>query len=364
MNFVAGSDVRSRMIEVVKGFAIILVVMGHVIQCSLQPGGHDFFEQPLFRIIYMFHMPLFVFISGYLMAASLRRRSAVEVFLNKYRSLLVPFIVWGSLGMLTLIGLDLLFVKSSPAGFSWQAWADKLIINSPVWFVWFIWMLFLSACLLLVSVELEKYCGLAAYGIIYMLLFLFPWNQVGGIYYLQFFYFFYLAGYFTHRSGIPIGEGFGNSLIVPLAGIIFFCCAVVWVKTDFIYVNKMVLSNGHLPEEVVRLVYRFISGLTGIILVCQLGAFFVAKKPGLWLAFIGGFSLDIYLIQRYLLEGVYSRLVWKAGIKFEPQSWYFFGILLPGVTIVVIGLSIVISGALIRKNSSLNRLLLGGRFHG
>ena len=67
-------------IDIAKGLAIILVVYGHVIEHSMAPASQDFFQNPVFKITYTFHMPLFVFISGYLMAYSLNRNSVRKMF--------------------------------------------------------------------------------------------------------------------------------------------------------------------------------------------------------------------------------------------------------------------------------------------
>ena len=79
-------------IDTLKGFAILLVVMGHVCQMRFPISG-----KWLADIIYSFHMPLFLFLSG------LFARKAVEAvdnrqvngyIIKKTRQLLVPFFVW------------------------------------------------------------------------------------------------------------------------------------------------------------------------------------------------------------------------------------------------------------------------------
>ena len=49
-------------IDLVKGIAIILVVVGHILQMRLQP-----LLTGLYEFIYNFHMPLFLFMSGYVL---------------------------------------------------------------------------------------------------------------------------------------------------------------------------------------------------------------------------------------------------------------------------------------------------------
>ena len=72
---------------------MILVVIGHVIQIGSN-GIFDIFSNPVFVTIYFFHMPLFIFISGYLAERSLERHSTISIVRNRSRQLLVPIASW------------------------------------------------------------------------------------------------------------------------------------------------------------------------------------------------------------------------------------------------------------------------------
>lgn len=63
----------------VKGILILLVVLGHMLQ--LLPGGSD---SAVYKLIYLFHMPLFVFCSGFMGSYAPRKI---------LKSLVVPYIV-------------------------------------------------------------------------------------------------------------------------------------------------------------------------------------------------------------------------------------------------------------------------------
>lgn len=62
---------RIEYIDILRGFAIFLVTLGHVLEKS---GYH---ESSLFAFIYSFHMPLFFCISGYVCALSSDKRKFV-----------------------------------------------------------------------------------------------------------------------------------------------------------------------------------------------------------------------------------------------------------------------------------------------
>ena len=92
---------RDAFLDIAKGLAIILVVIGHVIQGSAE----DFDDLLWFKVIYSFHMPLFVFLSGAVAAIAFQSESVcngVKASLQQAKvkvskaavRLLIPFVVW------------------------------------------------------------------------------------------------------------------------------------------------------------------------------------------------------------------------------------------------------------------------------
>ena len=53
-----------------------------------------FFDDPVFKAIYSFHMPMFMLVSGYLFAFSVRRRKGLEIIAQKLRTLVLPILIW------------------------------------------------------------------------------------------------------------------------------------------------------------------------------------------------------------------------------------------------------------------------------
>ncbi len=75
---------RIQWLDILKGFAIFLVVVGH----SARPGTS------LHAGIYAFHMPLFFFLSGYAMALSMKPGRIFYLVKRRFVSVLVPYVVW------------------------------------------------------------------------------------------------------------------------------------------------------------------------------------------------------------------------------------------------------------------------------
>lgn len=119
---------RNISIDMVRGILIVCVVMGHYRSDSL----HD--------ILYMFHMPLFFIISGFLLN---KDKLLVDGYLrNKAETLLIPYAIY--------IFLHFLLVKReySLKGIVKVLWGGRLF-NGTYWYITcFLFTLFLLALLL------------------------------------------------------------------------------------------------------------------------------------------------------------------------------------------------------------------------
>ena len=84
------SKVRLKAFDILKLYAIFLVIWGHSIQYFLSSNCYD---EPIFRIIYSFHMPLFMMISGYFSTSSMSLPPLLFIK-KKFRQLLLPVLSW------------------------------------------------------------------------------------------------------------------------------------------------------------------------------------------------------------------------------------------------------------------------------
>lgn len=67
--------VRDKTYDFYRGILIFLVTIGHCIQCYYIEMGGNFYNNILFKIIYSFHMPAFMFLSGWLFHKTLTEKS-------------------------------------------------------------------------------------------------------------------------------------------------------------------------------------------------------------------------------------------------------------------------------------------------
>lgn len=87
---------RDRTIDIIKGVAIFLMLWGHCIQCGYL-DLYDFYENPVFKAIYSFHMPLFMLVSGYLLYVSSLKYNDFRICLKKKIYTLAKAIVLGAI---------------------------------------------------------------------------------------------------------------------------------------------------------------------------------------------------------------------------------------------------------------------------
>lgn len=123
---------RDHQIDNIKGILILLVVFGHSLELLRLKS---MFANFLYNFIYTFHMPVFIFISGYLAKNVEKGRNSA------FRQLFIPFILFNSIWNL----IQILFTQNvtipitSPTIFSFL---------NPGWALWFILALFIYRLLL------------------------------------------------------------------------------------------------------------------------------------------------------------------------------------------------------------------------
>ena len=90
------SEKRLRALDIAKGIAIILVVIGHAVpDATTHMGIQSEGLAILNRLIYSFHMPLFFLISGYFVNTLAENQSRVSAIWKKFQRLMVPYIFVG-----------------------------------------------------------------------------------------------------------------------------------------------------------------------------------------------------------------------------------------------------------------------------
>ena len=211
-----------------KGIAILLVVFGHLVAQGVPEGGEWY--EPLRYLIYRFHMPFFLYLSGTVVVLSgvlATPPAGVGALLRKRAArLLPPFLGIGLLILgLKLVAMQVAHVDNPPEGLLGGLrdlfWTTD---HSPAASVWYLLVLFLSTIVALLLRGVGT-AGLVALGLALQ------WLPVPPIAYLDRFaghFVFFAAGAFVaerqdrllplmdRHQGLAWGA-FGLALAVALA---------------------------------------------------------------------------------------------------------------------------------------------------
>lgn len=126
-------------LDIAKALCIILVVIGHY--C---PEGCPEWWRAINRFIYSFHMPLFMFASGFVYIATKRDGERYGVFImKKIKRLMIPYFVVSAI----VIGIKLLteshvYVENPKTVMSFVKMFYYPEAGFFLWFIWALWWMF------------------------------------------------------------------------------------------------------------------------------------------------------------------------------------------------------------------------------
>lgn len=311
---------RNINIDAIKGLTSVLVVVGHIIQFVISSKEHRV-SNIIFCIIYSFHMPLFMFISGYL-AYKNNFIFDGEWLYKKFRSLVVPFLSWGFVNWL---------LKNYWGGWSIAHSGDSIleIILYPDRGYWFLLILFYN-CTLLWFIEFVIKCisKRLAVNIIYLrttiiLLtsVLLKWIgrlEVYGLGLLGWYSFFYLGGYwirYIERIRQNVLKFFKSKNIKVILVILFCILVPFWRFYELPLFSRYLREvyggcrSGMIMYELILEIYKYIIPILGIITTCVFVTDIVNEKIKIILSTLGKYTLETYILQMFLIRNYVDNLL-------------------------------------------------------
>ena len=277
-----GTRSRNEFLDVTKGFLIFLVVYGHVIQ-YIGYNNTGFLVDPVFKGIYLFHMPPFMAISGYVSFNSIQKSSFFGLIGRRVQTLYFPVLFWSTL-------IELSRITTGIAGhIGWsQAYELLLIILSRTGRYWFIVVLFES----IVCVSFLKTIGfrtqtsllaacLAAY--------LIPFQWLNSF---KVIFPFFCLGYLLAGAGLP--TFYKKPFFWPMLFLACFPFHMWWDRY-----NPVILIEANW-ESVCGVIFRTLCGLVSSAVALG-GVWYAYKRIHskvliTFVALLGKNTLDIYIV--------------------------------------------------------------------
>lgn len=296
---------RFEYVDALRGFAIVLVVLGHALQYTLAaPDGNV-----MYRLIYSFHMPLFMFISGFVYSGA--RRGVRDELGLKARTLLLPFIAW--------LPVTFVWMQWGPEPLSVQSFVLRIIASPDAGGLWFLWVLFLINVLILVGRLILPSRPLLAASAIWLLLNVVvlarPDANTLGIKLLCWHFPFFVAGLIFRRRG---AAGALRAPVVIACAVLFLLLFQGWARVGN---GGPVQVLGAWHGALAVLLLRAFNYTTAFLAIFTLfGLFSSAFMSGAARAFegFGRISLEIYASHIYFVAMAVSASAqagWPDGLR-------------------------------------------------
>ena len=262
---------RQKYLDHAKGLAIFLVIWMHCIQYLHKES----FENSIYAIVYTFHMPLFLIISGYLFYSSLTRPS-MTVIKNKSLRLIVPNVLWG--GILALLLGD---------------YSPSVVFTS----FWFLNTLFIGLCLYLL---INKFIGIP-YSILVLSLgvLLLP-----GLQFIKFSIPFIGIGLWIKKLNIIDKIKDAPLVLVAMMLIILFFYINVWDKSWYIYITSAPkFFNSDIHAWIAYFARIFYGSITSLFILAMLKLFEdkCGRVVDKLLCALSSNSLGLYVMHMFIL---------------------------------------------------------------
>lgn len=312
---------RIRWLDAVKGILILLVVLGHSIQCAHMELDQTFTSDSLWRLIYSFHMPAFMAASGFV---AFRGKDKVcktaaawlSLAWRRFRQLVVPFLLWS---------IPLFFAKQDRhCPLDYILWPNLSL--------WFLWALFFIAILfsLLEWLAVKWKCPacILNLGTAVLLLGLgaaLPDAKLFGFEYIAWYFFFYFTGHALRQYAILERM---PTLIPLLLALLWLFLGTFWEVRSL----PSILSGIRgIPPVFLKLAYRLVTALAAIFAFFPLARKYLDVSGILsdTLASLGQISLGIYAVHmviRYPLASFLHALL--PNLSYGPLMLMFLALLL------------------------------------
>ena len=282
--------------DLLKCLAIFLVIWGHSIGSLTKVDGNS---DCVYRIIYSFHMPLFMMMSGYFAASSMN--SAPWPFIKKkFTQLIFPCIFWG--------GLCWFFLECKHSfHYGNQEFSIVGLISDFYWLsdFWFLKSCFICYCLAYIGSHLKIKRT-------YWILLTIAISQFIPPFFVSFMYPCFVIG---------MEMKYNNDLYTKILSYRYYIMCVFLLMLLF-WNNDMWLNSHGIPSGILNenfsiwtkiafaRLFRLIIGIVGAIgIISTFTSFFNHKNNKIFMTFQewGQYTLEVYILQAIILERTISK---------------------------------------------------------
>ena len=296
--------------DIYKGIACWLVIWGHTIQYCYA-GGQEFYENLVFRFIYGFHMPFFMIISGYLFCASCHRYDLRVVLRKQIQHIAYPLIIWNAINFLCKL------VYEAGTVHSLSDFAKSMYQSfTGLWFLWSILIISVLVAEVYYRTAAPVQRG-AGYLTVFVILILLPAKIEPCKTMNIWMYPYFLTGFllFEKKDAIHQLKSGKQNIVKYMSVALYPVLLHFFHYEDYIYTSGVNLFGAEygFTRQLQIDIYRWILGYSGILFIVVVLQLLFQKarvKDALFRLFgnLGQITLQVYIIQRILLEEIFGRI--------------------------------------------------------
>lgn len=327
-------NVRIVWVDVLRGFLILIVILGHAFQIG------DYNNSTIWNMIYSFHMAAFFVLSGWIgYKPALQGRNKLLIRAN---SLLLPFVVWTVLKIV---------VTTSPSDYL-KTFASCIMYPDNTY--WFLYALFAVTLL----IELYKYSSIKlsingiwiiAIGemVLFLSMALFELRYFG-FQFIAYYSFFYALGFILRKYNLNLSIS-----ATVLCGLCWFVSSLYWRMHD-VPLPLEPLTD-FVPASILCYTYRLLVATLGALFYLNIARILFESRDVKVLSYLGKISLELYIIHLAFGEIVLHALDLSGIVRGSTLFCLSDFVLRTVLSVVII--------AIITRIPMLNRILFSKRSH-
>ncbi len=306
---------RNDTLDAIKGVCALLVVLGHCVQYYYQTSYTQVYA---FNFIYAFHMPFFMMLAGISMGYSKCDNTWMK---RRVVRLLIPFFVWVVIKFFLTSPLENYTIPGMVMGVLHSLWNAVMNPTGGLWFLYIlcaesvlIWLLRKSAHCRKLTVLLIGICVVAM---------LSGWREYRfGIKYMVQYFPFVAGGWLLHGGeGIHKLCNFLQSRRLYVVTLLFLTAGYAYAVSFLRYANAPLYAEvlrkcfgTGIADVLVRMGELYLFPVWGSIVTCLVVTLFSGKLKRM-AAFVGQYTLEIYILHTQLFFGVMQKITDLAIIE-------------------------------------------------
>ena len=247
-------------------------------------------------------MPAFMAVSGYLAFRKNKKSDYGQIIKRRFFQLIIPFLVWTTLLILTSSTLSLSSIKT------YLLYPDK-----GLWFLWvlfFIYVLFVSGSWLADHLMVKQEIIIVIICLLLAVIMVVFEPRLFGFQFIAYYFLFYSLGYYLHKYSDRIITK--NLIIISVLTLCWFILAWFWKMHEL----PSWLSFTILPTSLLQYTYRFITAAIAVYVLLAISP--LALNGDKWynnpIVNLGAVSLGIYTTH-YILIGRIIQLFSDFGLS-------------------------------------------------